>query len=181
VTPTGKKNHYDGPESIRQYYSLQNEYFNPYIYVYIYPDSTPNPIQVTHTGKKNHYDGPESIMEYYSLQNEYFNPYIYVYTYPDPTSNPTQVTPTGKKNHYDGPESIMEYYSLQNEYFNPPSYRLAVSVYNLTKHYYPKWDSMLPDGKRIHSWNFDPAITLGVPLTHGEPPYDFSQVIYIYR
>jgi len=33
VTPTGKKNHYDGPESIMEYYSLQNEYFNLFVYV----------------------------------------------------------------------------------------------------------------------------------------------------
>ena len=70
-----------------------------------------------------------------------------------------QVTPTGKKNHYDGPESIMEYYSLQNEYFNPPSYRLAVSAYNISKHYYPKWDAAMPDGgaSRMH-----PSYKLGV-------------------
>jgi hypothetical protein len=37
---------------------------------------------------------------------------------------------------------------------------------------------MLDDGRRIHSWNFDPALTLGVPLTHGEPPYDFSQFVW---
>ena len=77
-----------------------------------------------------------------------------------------------------GPEDIMEYYSLQNEYFNPPSYRLSVSVYNLTKHHFPKWDIMLDDGKRIQSWNFDPARTLGVDLVGGEPPYDFSQFVW---
>ena len=89
-----------------------------------------------------------------------------------------EVTPTGKKNYYKGPEAIMEYYSLQNEYFNPPSYRVSVSTYNLTKHHFPKWDAALDDGKRIHSWNFDPAQTLGVNLVGADPPYDFSQFVW---
>jgi len=33
VTPTGKKNHYDGPESIMEYYSLQNDNFNLFVYL----------------------------------------------------------------------------------------------------------------------------------------------------
>jgi hypothetical protein len=81
-----------------------------------------------------------------------------------------EVTPTGKKNYYKGAESILEYYSLQNSNFNPPSYRVATSTHNQTEQHYPKWDKSLDDGRRIHSWSFDPAITLGHdPAGHLDP------------
>lgn len=73
-----------------------------------------------------------------------------------------EVTPTGKSNYYKGPESIMEYYSLQNKAFNPESYREAVSEWSLITHEHPRWGKGLAGGKRLQSWNFDPAWTLGV-------------------
>lgn len=90
-----------------------------------------------------------------------------------------EVTPTGKKNYYKGPENILEYYSLQNVYFNPPSYRVSVSTYNMTMRYWPKYDRVLDDNKRIHSWNFDPAVTGGTePSGYVDAPYDFSQFVW---
>ena len=88
-----------------------------------------------------------------------------------------EVTPTGKKNYYKGPESILEYYSLQNRFFNPPSYRISTSSHNQTMRYFPKWDRMLDDNRRLHSWNLDPALTIGLQ-PDSDPDYDFSQFVW---
>lgn len=38
---------------------------------------------------------------------------------------------------------------------------------------------MLDDNRRMHSWNFEPAVTLGTePTGYVDPAYDFSQFVW---